>query len=122
MTRRDRSGFQYSPLEFAEAIGLRYNSAPPSAALRELPAGMAEPVFEVLNLLWLFGTLPDKSGDWLPLKEVRAFEEDLLASHLDAALRFPLAVIVAEFAEPAEESSTLPQACTAAAEWALTAE
>src|SRR3954452_19549049 len=114
MTRRGRSGFQYSPLEFAEPLGLRYISAPPSAALRELPGGIAESVFEVLNLLWLFGTLPDKSGEWLPPKELRAFEEDLLLCDLDAGLRFPLAVIVAELAEPTEQTSALPQACAVA--------
>jgi tetratricopeptide (TPR) repeat protein len=122
MTRRGRTGFQYSPLEFAEALGLRYSSPLPSAALRELPNGVAESVFEVLNLLWLFGTLPDRSGEWLLPKEVRAFEEELLTSALDAGLRFPLAVIVGELAEPREDTATLPKACAAAAEWAFGAE
>jgi tetratricopeptide (TPR) repeat protein len=120
MTGNGRPGFQYSPLEFVDAVALRYSAAPSTAALRELPAGVAETAFEVLNLLWLFGSLGVCwRGTWFEPDELQALEEEILTSSLDPLFRSALGVIVGELARPDKKTAVLPQACAAAAEWAL---
>lgn len=121
MTGNGRPGFQYSPLEFVDAVALRYSTAPPSVALRELPGGIAEIAFEVLNLLWLFGSLGVyRRGAWFKPDELQALEEEILTSSgLDPLLRSALGLIVGELARPNEQTAVLPQACAAAAEWAI---
>ncbi|HET7233055.1 MAG TPA: hypothetical protein VFJ16_23805, partial [Longimicrobium sp.] len=122
MTESGRPGFQYSPLEFVERLSLRYSAPPHSAALGELPRGVAEPVHEVLNLLWLFGTVAGArkaERTWFDAAELQALEESLLTSALDEAIRSPLAVIVGTLARPSRRAAALAQACAAAAEWAL---
>lgn len=124
MTESVRPGFQYSPLEFVERLSLRYGAPPHAAALAELPRGVAEPVHEVLNLLWLFGTVAGARNPerfWFSAGEVRALEEALLTSGLDEAIRSPLAVIAGMLARPPRRVAALAQACAAAAEWALDA-
>lgn len=122
MTESGRPGFQYSPLEFVERASLRYSASPTAAALNELPSGVAERVFEVLNLLWLFGSIASGNGKrrgWFNPAELRVLEEELLTSSLDEAIRSPLSVIVGELAHPTRRTATLARACAAAAEWAL---
>ncbi|HET7463289.1 MAG TPA: hypothetical protein VFJ82_18690 [Longimicrobium sp.] len=105
-----------------ERLSLRYGAPPHAAALTELPRGVAEPVHEVLNLLWLFGTVAGaRHADriWFSAAEVQALEESLLTSGLDEAIRSPLAVIVGTLARPPRRTKPLAQACAAAAEWAL---
>lgn len=121
MTGNGRPGFQYSPLEFVDAVALRYSTAPPSVALRELPGGIAEIAFEVLNLLWLFGSLGVyRRGAWFKPDELQALEEEILTSSgLDPLFRSALGLIVGELARPNEQTAVLPQACAAAAEWAI---
>lgn len=122
MTESVRPGFQYSPLEFVERLSLRYGAPPHAAALTELPRGVAEPVHEVLSLLWLFGTVAGARNldrIWFGAAELQALEESLLTSGLDDAIRSPLAVIVDILARPPRRTAPLAQACAAAAEWAL---
>lgn len=125
MTESVRPGFHHSPLEFVERVPLRYGSPPATAALAELPRGVAEPVHEVLNLLWLFGSIANGGGGgraWFDPAQLRVLEEELLTSALDEGLRSALAVIVGELVRPNRRTATLPQACAAAAEWALSAD
>jgi tetratricopeptide (TPR) repeat protein len=121
MTGNGRPGFQYSPLEFVDAVALRYSTAPPPVVLRELPAGVAEIAFEVLNLLWLFGSLGvHRKGAWFKSDELQALEEEILTSSaLDPLFRSALGLIVGELARPNKNMALLPQACAAAAEWAI---
>jgi hypothetical protein len=124
MTESVRPGFHHSPLEFVERVPLRYGSPPITAALAELPRGVAEPVHEVLNLLWLFGAIANGNGRrraWFGPADLRSMEEELLTSALDEGLRSALAVIVGELVRPNPRTATLPQACAVAAEWALAA-
>jgi tetratricopeptide (TPR) repeat protein len=122
MTGNGRPGFQYSPLEFVDAVALRYSAAPPPVALRELPVGVAEIAFEVLNLLWLFGSLGVyRRGAWFKSDELQALEEEILTSNLDPLFRSALGLIVGELARSNNKMTVLPQACAAAAEWALDA-
>lgn len=125
MTESVRPGFHHSPLEFVEHVPLRYSSVPAAAALAELPRGVAEPVYEVLNLLWLYGSISSgrgRRGMWLHPTELRVLEEELLTSTLHEGLRSALAMIVGELARPSLRTAMLPQACAAAAEWALGAD
>lgn len=122
MTESVRPGFQYSPLEFVERLSLRYGAPPHAVVLGELPRGVAEPVHEVLSLLWLFGSVAGMRGarrPWFDPAELRVLEESLLTSALDDAIRSPLAVIVDALAHPPRRRAPLAQACAAAAEWAL---
>jgi len=122
MTGNGRPGFQYSPLEFVDAVALRYSAAPPPAALRELPAGVAEIAFEVLNLLWLFGSLDaQRRESWFRPDEFQSLEEEILASSLDPPFRSALGLIVGELVRPDDQTAALAQGCAAAAEWAFDA-
>jgi tetratricopeptide (TPR) repeat protein len=122
MTGNGRPGFQYSPLEFVDAVTLRYSAAPPTVALRELPAGVAEITFGVLNLLWLFGSLGiHRKGTWFKPGELQALEEEILTSDLDPLLRSALGLIAGELARPTRKTAVLAEACAAAAEWSISA-
>jgi len=124
MTESVRPGFHHSPLEFVERVPLRYSSSPTTAALVELPSGVAEPIHEVLNLLWLWGSVANGKGQrsaWFDPAELRSMEEELLTSTLEEELSSALAVIVGELVRPNARTATLPQACAAAAEWAFAA-
>lgn len=89
--------------------------------VRELPAEVALTVWQVLRtvLLWA-GEIPAQRGDLFERRAMERWEMELLEGTFDADLRYPLAVIIGELADPeAALPEHLAHACLCVTEWSL---
>jgi tetratricopeptide (TPR) repeat protein len=89
--------------------------------VRELPAEVALTVWQVLRsvLLWA-AEIPAQRGDLFERRAMEDWERELLEGTFDVDLRYPLAVIVGELADPeAASPEQLAHACLCVAEWSL---
>jgi tetratricopeptide (TPR) repeat protein len=89
--------------------------------VRELPAEVALTVWQVLRtvLLWA-AEIPAQRGDLFERRAMEQWEMELLEGTFDADLRYPLAVIIGELADPeAAAPEHLAHACLCVTEWSL---
>lgn len=89
--------------------------------VRELPAEVALTVWQVLRsvLLWA-AEIPAQRGDLFERRAMEQWERELLEGTFDADLRYPLAVIIGELADPeAASPEHLARACVCVTEWSL---
>lgn len=89
--------------------------------VRELPPEVALTVWQVLRsvLLWA-AEIPAQRGDLFERRAMEQWERELLEGNFDPDLRYPLAVIVGELANPEEASGeALAHACLCVTEWGL---
>ncbi len=89
--------------------------------VRELPAEVALTVWQVLRtvLLWA-AEIPAQRGDLFERRAMEQWEMELLEGTFDADLRYPLAVIIGELADPeAASPEHLAHACLCVTEWGL---
>ncbi|HEX6372804.1 MAG TPA: hypothetical protein VF006_28035 [Longimicrobium sp.] len=89
--------------------------------VRELPPELALTVWQVLRsvLLWA-AEIPAQRGDLFEPRAMEQWERELLEGTFDTELRYPLAVIVGELADPeAASGEQLAHACLCVTEWGL---
>lgn len=89
--------------------------------VRELPPELALTVWQVLRsvLLWA-AEVTAQRGDLFEPRAMEQWEAELLQGTFDAALRYPLAVIVGELADPeAAAAEQMAHACLCVTEWGL---
>lgn len=89
--------------------------------VRELPAEVALTVWQVLRsvLLWA-AEIPAQRGDLFERGAMEQWERELLEGTFDTDLRYPLAVMVGELADPeAASPEQLAHACLCVTEWGL---
>jgi tetratricopeptide (TPR) repeat protein len=89
--------------------------------VRELPPELALTVWQVLRsvLLWA-AEVPAQRGDLFEPRAMEQWERELLQGTFDTELRYPLAVIVGELADPeAASAEQMAHACLCVTEWGL---
>lgn len=89
--------------------------------VRELPPELALTVWQVLRsvLLWA-AEVRAQRGDLFEPRAMEQWEAELLQGTFDAELRYPLAVIVGELADPeAASPEQMAHACLCVTEWGL---
>jgi tetratricopeptide (TPR) repeat protein len=89
--------------------------------VRELPPELALTVWQVLRsvLLWA-AEVPAQRGDLFEARAMEEWEAELLQGTFDTELRYPLAVIVGELANPeAASPEQMAHACLCVTEWGL---
>jgi tetratricopeptide (TPR) repeat protein len=116
-----RPGTTHRGTDFTSPLTVPGGEVAGTEIVRELPPELALTVWQVLRsvLLWA-AEVPAQRGDLFERRAMEQWEAELLQGTFDAELRYPLAVIVGELADPeAAAPEQLAHACLCVTEWAL---
>ena len=120
-TTRLRSGPALHAADFTSPLTIPGGEVAGAEVVRELPPEVALTVWQVLRsvLLWA-AEVPAHRGDLFERGAMEQWEAELLQDTFDTDLRYPLAVIVGELADPeAAAPEQMAHACLCVTEWGL---
>lgn len=116
-----RPGSMHRTADFTSPLTVPGGEVAGTEIVRELPPEVALTVWQVLRsvLLWA-AEAPAQRGDLFQPRAMEEWEAELLQGTFDAELRYPLAVIVGELADPeAATPEQMAHACLCVTEWGL---
>jgi hypothetical protein len=116
-----RPGPVHRSTDFTSPLTVPGGEVAGTEIVRELPPELALTVWQVLRsvLLWA-AEAPAQRGDLFEPRAMEQWEAELLQGTFDAELRYPLAVIVGELADPeAASPEQMAHACLCVTEWGL---
>lgn len=116
-----RPGTVHRSAEFTSPLTVPGGEVAGTEIVRELPPELALTAWQVLRsvLLWA-AEIPAHRGDLFERRAMEQWERELLEGTFDPDVRYPLAVIVGELADPQEASGeALAHACLCVTEWGL---
>lgn len=116
-----RPGIVHRHTDFTSPLTVPGGEVAGTHIVRELPPELALTVWQVLRsvLLWA-AEVPAQRGDLFEPRAMEQWEAELLQGTFDAGLRYPLAVIVGELADPeAASPEQMAHACLCVTEWGL---
>jgi tetratricopeptide (TPR) repeat protein len=116
-----RPGIVHRNTDFTSPLTVPGGEVAGTEIVRELPPELALTVWQVLRsvLLWA-AEVPSQRGDLFEPRAMEQWEVELLQGTFDADLRYPLAVIVGELADPeAASPEQMAHACLCVTEWGL---
>jgi tetratricopeptide (TPR) repeat protein len=116
-----RPGTVHRNTDFTSPLTVPGGEVAGTEIVRELPPELALTVWQVLRsvLLWA-AEVPAQRGDLFESRAMEQWEAELLQGTFDTELRYPLAVIVGELADPVAASpEQMAHACLCVTEWGL---
>lgn len=116
-----RPGTTHRGTDFTSPLTVSGGEVAGTEIVRELPPELALTVWQVLRsvLLWA-AEVPAQRGDLFERRAMEQWEAELLQGTFDVELRYPLAVIVGELADPeAASPEQMAHACLCVTEWGL---
>ena len=116
-----RPGHPFRNADFTSPLTIPGGEVAGTEIVRELPAELALTVWQALRsvLMWA-AEIPAQRGDLFEPRAMEQWERELLEGTFDTDLRYPLAVIIGELADPeAASPEQLAHACLCVTEWGL---